>query len=228
MVGRGHPDRRHARRRPAGSWCWRRAIRSNSISQLEDLLSLPRPISQIAPDPSTLAALPDLPAQTPLLNAVDARLGTESGDNPGFDFFARGGVGDIGEATCKGDGTVGFGRSLRDALHITLPLPPAGRAGGHERRRDPRGPERLAGTIRRLPSAPGLVRGRQFQYIGERPDPGGARRGHLDRVRASRVAPAPRAPRTELNVPRDGIVPIAQGHPSAAPKAGLTRRTRGT
>ena len=90
----------------------------NSIDQLEDLLSLPRPISQIAPDPSTLAALPDLPAEAPLLNAVDARLGEESGDNPGFNFFARGGVGDIGEETCKGDATVGFGRSLRDALEI--------------------------------------------------------------------------------------------------------------
>ncbi len=91
----------------------------DSIEQLEDLLSLPRPISQIAPDQSTLAALPDLPAQAPFLNAVDARLGEESGDNPGFDFFARGGVGDIGDETCKGDATVGFGRSLRDALEIT-------------------------------------------------------------------------------------------------------------
>jgi len=91
----------------------------DSIDQLEDLLSLPRPISQIAPDQSTLAALPDLPAQAPFLNAVDARLGEESGDNPGFDFFARGGVGDIGDETCKGDATVGFGRSLRDALEIT-------------------------------------------------------------------------------------------------------------
>jgi hypothetical protein len=91
----------------------------DSIDQLQALLSLPRPISQIAPDQSTLAALPDLPAESPLLNAVDARLGHESGDNPGFDFFARGGVGDIGEQTCKGNATVGFGRSLRDALHIT-------------------------------------------------------------------------------------------------------------
>jgi hypothetical protein len=91
----------------------------DSIDQLEDLLSLPRPISQIAPDPSTLAALPDLPADAPLLNAVDVRLGEESGDNPGFNFFARGGVGDIGDETCKGDATVGFGRSLRDALQIT-------------------------------------------------------------------------------------------------------------
>ncbi len=91
----------------------------DSIDQLQDLLSLPRPISQIAPDESTLAALPDLPAQTPLLNAVDVRLGDESGDNPGFNFFARGGVGDIGDETCKGDATVGFGSSLRNALEIT-------------------------------------------------------------------------------------------------------------
>lgn len=94
----------------------------DSIDQLEALLSLPRPIAQIAPDPATLAALPDLPSEAPLLNAVDVRLGEESGDNPGFNFFARGGVGDIGDQTCKGDATVGFGRSLRDALHITYRL----------------------------------------------------------------------------------------------------------
>jgi hypothetical protein len=91
----------------------------DSVDQLQSLLSLPRPLSQIAPDQSTLAALPDLPAESPLLNAVDVRLGEESGDNPGFDLFARGGVGDIGQETCKGNATVGFGRSLRDALKIT-------------------------------------------------------------------------------------------------------------
>jgi hypothetical protein len=90
----------------------------DTVDQLEDVLSLARPIAQIAPDESTLAALPDLPAEAPFLNAVDVRLGDESGDNPGFDLFARGGVGDIGDQTCKGDATVGFGRSLRDALRI--------------------------------------------------------------------------------------------------------------
>lgn len=90
----------------------------DSPSQLDALLSLPRPIGGIAPDESTLAALPELPAQAPLLNAVDFRLGGGSGDNPGFDLFARGGVGEIGQETCAGDEVVGFGRSLRDALEV--------------------------------------------------------------------------------------------------------------
>jgi hypothetical protein len=90
----------------------------DSPVQLGDLLSAQRPISGIAPDPATLAALPDLPPKAPLLNAFDFRLGSGSGDNPGFSLFARGGVGDIGQQTCAGSGVVGFGRSLRDALEI--------------------------------------------------------------------------------------------------------------
>lgn len=90
----------------------------DSPAQLDDVLSAERPIGQIAPDPATLAALPDLPPTAPLLNALDFRLGSGSGDNPGFNLFARGGVGDIGEETCAGDDVVGFGRSLRDALEV--------------------------------------------------------------------------------------------------------------
>lgn len=91
----------------------------DSPAQLDDVLSLDRPIGAIAPDPQTLAALPDLPAEAPLLNALDFRLGDGSGDNPGFDLFARGGVGDIGQETCAGGDVTGFGRSLRDALEVT-------------------------------------------------------------------------------------------------------------
>jgi hypothetical protein len=87
-------------------------------AQLGDVLSLDRPIGGIAPDAATLSALTDLPAKAPLLNALDFRLGTGSGDNPGFDLFARGGVGDIGQETCAGNGVVGFGRSLRDSLQL--------------------------------------------------------------------------------------------------------------
>ena len=90
----------------------------DSPAQLENVLSLDRPIGGIAPDPGTLDALTDLPATAPLLNSVDVRLGDGSGDNPGFNLFARGGVGDIGQETCAGNGTVGFGRSLREALEI--------------------------------------------------------------------------------------------------------------
>ncbi len=91
----------------------------DSPAQLDEVLSLDRPIGAIAPDPQTLAALPDLPAAAPLLNAFDFRLGAGSGDNPGFDLFARGGVGDIGQETCAGNAVTGFGRSLRDALEMT-------------------------------------------------------------------------------------------------------------
>lgn len=87
-------------------------------AQLDDVLSLPRPLGQIAPDPATIAGLPDLPAKAPLLNALDFRLGDGSGDNPGFNLFARGGVGDIGLETCGGNDVTGFGRSLRDSLQL--------------------------------------------------------------------------------------------------------------
>ncbi len=87
-------------------------------TQLADVLSLDRPIGRIAPDVGTLSALTDLPAAAALLNALDFRLGSGSGDNPGFDLFARAGVGDIGQETCAGNDVVGFGRSLRDALLI--------------------------------------------------------------------------------------------------------------
>lgn len=90
----------------------------DSIDQLDDILSLDRPIAGIAPDASTFAALPDLPAQAPILNSLDFRLGTRSGDNPGFALFARGGVGDIGQETCAGGAVSGFARSLRDSLQI--------------------------------------------------------------------------------------------------------------
>lgn len=91
----------------------------DSPDQLRALLSLERPVSAIAPDASTLAALPDLPESAALLNALDVSLGQGTGDNPGFALFARGGVGEIGQETCAGDEVVGFGRSLREALEIT-------------------------------------------------------------------------------------------------------------
>ncbi|MGD9696801.1 MAG: hypothetical protein AB7V42_14215 [Thermoleophilia bacterium] len=90
----------------------------DSPGQLHDILSRPRSIPGLA-RAEDRAALPGLPAQVPLLNAVDVRLGDGSGDNPGFDLFARGGVGDIGEESCTGSDVAGFGRTLRDSLEIT-------------------------------------------------------------------------------------------------------------
>jgi hypothetical protein len=90
-----------------------------STDELDRVLSYPRRLTGIAPDGATLAALTDLPPTAPLLNALDFRLGDGSGDNPGFDLFARGGVGEIGQETCAGDDIVGFGKRMRDSLEIT-------------------------------------------------------------------------------------------------------------
>jgi hypothetical protein len=89
-----------------------------STDQLDDVLSYPRRLTGLAPDAATLVALTDLPATAPLLNAFDFRLGEGSGDNPGFDLFARGGVGEIGQETCAGDDIVGVGKTMRDSLEI--------------------------------------------------------------------------------------------------------------
>lgn len=90
----------------------------DSVDQLDDILSQARAIAQVAPDSASLSAIPGLPAEAPLLNSVDLRLGDGSGDNPGFDLFARGGVGEIGQDTCAGGDVVGFSRSLRDSLEL--------------------------------------------------------------------------------------------------------------
>ena len=90
----------------------------DSTSQLKDILSLDRPLTAIPADPSGLAGLTDLPPKAPLLNAFDFHLGSGSGDNPGFNLFARGGVGDIGQETCSGNSITGYGHSLREALAL--------------------------------------------------------------------------------------------------------------
>lgn len=91
----------------------------DSTTQLDTVLSYQRPLSGLAPDAASLAGLTDLPATAPLLNAVDIQLGTGSGDNPGFDLFARGGVGEIGQETCAGNDIVGFGRTMRSSMEFT-------------------------------------------------------------------------------------------------------------
>jgi hypothetical protein len=91
----------------------------DSVRQLEAIMRQNRPIAGLAPDDATRAALPGLPASAPLLNAWQFRLGQGTGDNPGFELFGRGGVGEIGSPTCQGDDASGFGRTLRDALSIS-------------------------------------------------------------------------------------------------------------
>ncbi|MGD9570633.1 MAG: hypothetical protein AB7V62_01955 [Thermoleophilia bacterium] len=111
----------------------------DSTDQLGDIMSLDRPIVVIAPDPATFAALPDLPEEAPLLNAFDLRLGDRTGDHPGFDLFARGGVGEIGTETCAGNDVTGFARSLRDSLEIRYSFELPGGPGSTNADETPRG-----------------------------------------------------------------------------------------
>lgn len=92
-----------------------------SADELKRLLSRVRSLERTVPESireEVFRGLPDLPRDAPLLNEVNFRLGDRTGDNPGFDLFARGGLGDIGEQTCQVEGLNQSGRSLRDALQI--------------------------------------------------------------------------------------------------------------
>jgi len=94
----------------------------DNVDQLSRIMDAPRSLRAVAGDGATadalFAGLPDLPRTAPLLNEFSFRLGSGTGDNPGFNLFARGGVGDIGQQTCQGDRAQGFSKTLRDALEI--------------------------------------------------------------------------------------------------------------
>ncbi len=96
--------------------------RFDNVDQLQRIVDHPRDLRALAGEglglESLFLGLPDLPQTVPLLNEFSFRLGEGTGDNPGFNLFARGGVGDIGEQTCQGDRASGFSRTLRDALEI--------------------------------------------------------------------------------------------------------------
>ena len=98
------------------------AKRFDNVDQLKRIIDHPRRVRALAGEglglESIFLGLPDLPQQTPLLNEFSFRLGDGTGDNPGFNLFARGGVGDIGEQTCQGDRAQAFSKTLRDALEI--------------------------------------------------------------------------------------------------------------
>lgn len=111
----------------------------DGTKQLDALLSQKRPLAAIAPSPAAARALTDLPAESPLLNALDLRLGEATGDNPGFHLFARGGVGDIGDQTCAGGDLTGAGRALRDSLTITYRFSLPGGPGSTNADETPRG-----------------------------------------------------------------------------------------
>ncbi|MGI9540197.1 MAG: hypothetical protein ACR2N6_08615 [Miltoncostaeaceae bacterium] len=91
----------------------------DDLDQLRRVLGEQRPIATLAPDAATLEAIPDLPQEAPLINEFALRLGEGTGDNPGFNLFGRGGVGQISGATCSGDSVVGFASTLRNSTVIT-------------------------------------------------------------------------------------------------------------
>lgn len=87
---------------------------------LDAIMGHPRPLRPIVGEggDAVFAGLPDLPSAAPLLNDFTFRLGSGTGDSPGFTMFGRGGVGDIGDATCQGDRATGFSKALRDSLEL--------------------------------------------------------------------------------------------------------------
>lgn len=105
-----------------GSLTLATAKRFDNVDQLRRIIDERRDVRALAGEgfglESLFAGLPDLPATAPLLNEFSFRLGDGTGDNPGFNLFARGGVGDIGQQTCQGDRATGFSKTLRDALEI--------------------------------------------------------------------------------------------------------------
>ncbi|MEW6581455.1 MAG: hypothetical protein AB1416_01670 [Actinomycetota bacterium] len=75
-----------------------------SVAELQALLSARRSLERLPRHDEVT----DLPRGAPLVNALTVKLGERTGDFPGFDLFARGGVGELLQATCSGD------RLLRD------------------------------------------------------------------------------------------------------------------
>jgi hypothetical protein len=92
--------------------------RFDNTDQLAAIIDAPRDLRGIAVDPTVYDGLPDLPAAAPLLNEFTFRLGSGTGDNPGFNLFARGGVGQIGEQTCLGGRATGVSALLREGLAL--------------------------------------------------------------------------------------------------------------
>lgn len=70
-----------------------------SVPQMRALLTEARPLATV-PRADTVD---DLAAAVPFINALTFTLGDATGDFPGFDLFARGGVGELQQATCSGN-----------------------------------------------------------------------------------------------------------------------------
>lgn len=115
--------------------------RFDNVAALKEIMNRPRDLRVAAgPTAATVfAGLKDLPATTALINQFTFSLGSGTGDNPGFSFFGRGGVGNIGQETCAGDRVQGFSRSLRDSLELSYELRVPGGPGSTNATETPRG-----------------------------------------------------------------------------------------
>lgn len=103
----------------------------DNIAGLDAIVGRPRDLRAIAGDQAGVIfpAITDLPDTAPLINDFTFRLGTGTGDNPGFYFFGRGGVGNLGQETCTGNRAVGIPKTLRDALTLRYRLQAPGGPG---------------------------------------------------------------------------------------------------
>jgi hypothetical protein len=88
-----------------------------SVNDLRALLRTKRSLSALRlRDTAT-----DLADAVPLINDLNFSLGKGTGDHPGFDLFARGGAGEIRQATCGGNRLLDLGGTdarLRRGLQI--------------------------------------------------------------------------------------------------------------
>lgn len=94
----------------------------DNVEGLDAIVSQKRDLRLVPSSPEVLGSLADMPDSAPLINDFTFRLGTGTGDNPGFYVFGRGGVGEIGHHTCSGDRVENFSRTLRDSLRLNYSM----------------------------------------------------------------------------------------------------------
>lgn len=96
----------------------------DNVAGLTAIINTRRDFRAVAGDQagSLMGSLPDLPANAPLINEFTFRLGDGTGDNPGFRFFGRGGVGALSQETCRGDRLSGLSAVARNGVSFEYRL----------------------------------------------------------------------------------------------------------
>lgn len=113
----------------------------DNVAGLDAIIGRPRDLRAIAGDQAAIIfpSITDLPGTSPLINAFTFRLGQGTGDNPGFYFFGRGGVGNLGQKTCTGNRAEGVPKALRDAVTLQYRLKAPGGPGSTNAPETPNG-----------------------------------------------------------------------------------------